>query len=470
MKTGNPRMRWLMITIGFNLLLSSLAGFRMEAATGLGGALDKALQGVDRANQAVGSATAPAVPSGAALLLRQVDQSLDKMDRVMSEDGAKYDKDYRRKEAAARFAEAKSNLELVESRHGAKMGKDHPELVARRDRITAAGKKLEAFDTDMSAGMKQDQQTRAAAAKADADAETARQEKEAQAMAQRQQAAQQASSNPNPAGKGRIVFSKTPIDPSNPQNLTTQFRSGDLIYGLIQSDKSWREVYQAGDKRELGLMIVMAIGENQTLQYITLKKAEYIDNRHLVLDIAPALEKMTAYRDPAILFGEGKGNRKIGPIAFTYELAQLPPGKHRVQFFLRNYDQKPALGEFEIEGTDFKFYADLHEKVKAATDASATLPPAGMVNKALEGEMRKLLENAGWTQIRRVVILDKDWWLEEGRSRYLNVAAAAKGEDGKFFWSNLQFTQVKLISGAWGPLELTKTGIKRPIAEANIDK
>lgn len=289
-------------------------------------------------------------------------------------------------------------------------------------------------------------------------------------MAQRQQAAQQASSNPNPAGKGRIVFSKTPIDPSNPQNLTTQFRSGDLIYGLIQSDKSWREVYQAGDKRELGLMIVMAIGENQTLQYITLKKAEYIDNRHLVLDIAPALEKMTAYRDPAILFGEGKGNRKIGPIAFTYELAQLPPGKHRVQFFLRNYDQKPALGEFEIEGTDFKFYADLHEKVKAATDASATLPPAGMVNKALEGEMRKLLENAGWTQIRRVVILDKDWWLEEGRSRYLNVAAAAKGEDGKFFWSNLQFTQVKLISGAWGPLELTKTGIKRPIAEANIDK
>jgi hypothetical protein len=206
------------------------------------------------------------------------------------------------------------------------------------------------------------------------------------------------------------------------------------------------------------------------MQYITLKKAAYIDSAQLVLDIAPAPEKMTAYKNPDIQFGEGKGNRKIGPIAFTYELGQLPAGKHKIQFFIRNYGDKIAAGEIEIEGSDFKFYTELHEKVKAASQALETLPPAGMVNQGLDGQMRKLLQNAGWNNILRVVIVDKEWWLEGSTSRYLNVAAAAKGADGKCYWCNLQFTQPKLITGAWGALELTKTGIKRHIAEENINK
>jgi hypothetical protein len=459
-------------SLGLGLFFCCLAPGQLTAATGLGGALNKALSGADKANQAVGTATAAAtVPSGAAILLQQVDRSLARMDKMMGADGARYDKDYRGKEAAASLAEAKSNMKLVEDRHAAKMGKDHPELVARRDRIAAAETNLATFQGEMAAGIKQDQETRAAKDQAEAQAETARREKETREQAQRQQQVQQAATPQAAPAKGRILFSKSPIDPANPQNLTTQFRSGDYIYGLIQADQTWREIYDAKNKSELGIMIVMAIGDNQTLQYITLKKNEYIDSKQLVLDIAPAPDKMTAYRNPDIQFGEGKGNRKIGPIAFTYELAQLPAGKHRIRFFIRNYGDLPAQGELEIEGADFKFYADLHQKVKTATDATATLPPAGMVNKSLEGEMRKLLENAGWTEIRRVVIVDKDWWIEDGgQSRYLNVAAAAKGGDGQFFWSNLQFTQVKLISGAWGPLELTKTGIKRPIPEANIAK
>lgn len=296
----------------------------------------------------------------------------------------------------------------------------------------------------------------------------AQQLKTAQGDAPRQADAQ--TPHPASANASRIVFSSSPIDPANPANLTTSFKAGDTIYGLIQVDKSWREIYEAEGKKELGLMIVMAIGESQTLQYITLKKAAYIDGSHLVLDIAPAPEKMTAYKDPDIAFGEGKGNRKIGPIAFTYELGQLPAGKHRIEFFIRNYGDKPAAGAFEIEGTDFKFYAGLHEKVKAASEAIDTLPPVGMVNKELEALMRKLLDNAGWTNILRVVIIDKDWWLEGETSRYLNVAAAAKGADGQCYWCNLQFTQPKLISGAWGALELTKTGIKRNITEENVNK
>ena len=272
------------------------------------------------------------------------------------------------------------------------------------------------------------------------------------------------------SGGGKIVFSKSPIDPAKPADLTNSFKAGDTIYGLIQVDQSWRDLYKAKGRSELGIMIVMEIAGSQTLQYITLKKPEYIDAKQLVLDVAPDPDKMTAYKDPDIVFGEGKGNRKIGPIAFTYDLAQLSAGKHKVQLYVRNYGDKLAAGELQIEGTDFKFYADLHEKVKAAVAAGDTLPRPGMVNKEMESEMTRLLENAGWSNIMRVVIVDKDWWVEENKSRYLNVAAAAKGPDGKCYWCNLQFTQPKLIDGSWGKLELTKTGIKRDISEENVNK
>lgn len=268
----------------------------------------------------------------------------------------------------------------------------------------------------------------------------------------------------------RIVFSKTPIDPANPTNLTTSFQAGDNIYGLIQISTTWRKLYNAGDVSELGIMVGLGADGNEDYQYITLKKAQYIDSNYLVLDIAPDPGKMTAYKDPDMLYGEGKGNRKIGPIAFTYDLAQLAPGKHTVRFFVRNYGELPAIGELEIEGNDFSCYTGLHEKVKSAADAAGTLPPAGMINKELEGQMRALLENAGWSNILRIVIIDKDWWLDGNTSRYLNVAAAAKDSDGQCYWCNTQFTQPKLIDGSWGRLELTKTGIKRPIPEENLNK
>ena len=413
---------------------------------------------------------AAAIPSGAVSIFRQVDQNLDKVDKMLGETGAQYDKDYRAKEAAARLKDAKSGMETVERRYGAKMDKAAPDLVSRNARIADLETKVGAFGEQMATAVKgeaaardEKNKTEAAAQEAQAAAETARQKKGVAA------AAATAAPASAPAGAA-ILFFKSPIDPQNPANLTKSFQAGDTIYGLIQVKKPWRDLYEAKDKSEVGIMIVMKVGESETLQYITLKKPELIDSRFLVLDIAPAPEKMTAYKNPDIVFGEGKGNRKIGPIAFTYELAQLPAGKHTVNLFVRDYGDKHASGSFEIEGTDFKAYADLHEKVKAATEAGDTLPAAKMVNKDLEAQMRKLLENAGWTNILRVVIVDKDWWVEGDKSRYLNVAAAAKDASGKCYWCKLQFTQPKLIGGGWGDLELTRTGEKRNIAEENVNK
>jgi len=302
----------------------------------------------------------------------------------------------------------------------------------------------------------------APAAPAPSGGEAQRQEEPRQAEAP----AQQASASP-----GRIMFSKSPINPASPDNLTTSFKAGDTIYGLILPGKPWREVYKAGKSSELGIMVAMLVNESDTYQYITLKKGEYIDSNYLTLDIAPSLDQMTAYRNPDIQYGEGKGRRKIGPVAFTYELGRLPAGRHVVECSVRHYGDKLAVGSFEIEGDNYAYYTELNAQITSANDAKATLPPAQMVNKSLEAEMRALLENAGWTNILRIVIVDKDWWIvDNGRSRYLNVAAAAKGADGQCYWHNLQFTQPRLLSGDWGKLELTRTGDKRFIAEENVLK
>jgi len=41
---------------------------------------------------------------------------------------------------------------------------------------------------------------------------------------------------------------------------------------------------------------------------------------------------------------------------------------------------------------------------------------------------------------------------------------------GGFFWSTVTFAQQKLITGAFGPLELSHTGERYPIKEETIDK
>lgn len=415
---------------------------------------------------------APPVPSGAALYLKQTDQALDRMDRMMSEATASYTRSDRAKSAEASLQEAREKLQIVERRHGAKMGLSHPEIVARRTRIAEGEKAVAAFVANMSAATQADAQARDARDKAETAAREAAREQQVSDRARRATAAAAAATaaSEGTPGGGRVVFSTVPIDPARPANLSTRFNAGDLIYGLVQAPKSWRQVYEATGKSELGLMVVMEIGASQTLQYVTLKSAADIDSSHLVLDIAPAPDKMTAYRNPNIAFGEGKGNLKIGPIAFTHELARLPAGTHTVKIYIRNFGDRPAAGQFEITGANFGTYAALHEKVKAAAESMGTLPPAGMVNRDLESQMRRLLANAGWTNLLRVVIIDKDWWVEAGTRRYLNVAAAAKAADGSAYWHNLQFSQHRLISGGWGPLELTHTGVRRSIPLANVNK
>jgi hypothetical protein len=276
---------------------------------------------------------------------------------------------------------------------------------------------------------------------------------------------------------GTIVFSSQPIDPKAPANLSTSFKAGDRIYGLIMPVKPWREIYgdKASEKADLLLMWKLD-GIEKVGGYVAVVKPEYIDSAATPLDIAPDLEHMSAYRDPGIQYGDYRGIKK-GPCHFTLELSQLKPGKHTLEFWINDFGQKHAIGGFEIAGDDYSAYAGLHARIKEEITGGRTLPAARKTDKAMEDTMVKLLKNAGWTDVLRLNIVDKDWWLDrvEGgdspiKSRHMAAAAAYKDKDGQCYYRVCTFHQHMLITGAFGPLELTDQANPVPIPEANIGK
>ena len=279
------------------------------------------------------------------------------------------------------------------------------------------------------------------------------------------------------AGQGTIVFSKEPIDPANPQNLTRSFQAGDSIYGLMQPRQTWRELYGDKAKEQAMLLLMWTLdGQPKVGGYITVVKPAYIDSKTLVFDVAPALARMTAYRDPGVEYDQHRGIKK-GACQFTLELSQLKPGKHTVEFCILDFGEKHVVGSFDIEGQDYSAYAKLHEQIKADVTGARTLPAAQKTDKAMEDEMRKLLLNAGWPNVLRLNIVDKDWWIDREaggdspvKSRHMDAAAACKDKDGKCYYRVCTFHQQRQVGGGFGALELTHQGIPVPIPEENIPK
>lgn len=285
---------------------------------------------------------------------------------------------------------------------------------------------------------------------------------------------------PPRAQGGTVIFSSSPIDPAKPESTSSEFKAGDCIYALIQIEKSWGELLGKGrpDVKEIQVPIDMIVdGQDVDFQYITIKNAAAIASKVLALEIAPDPATMTSYKDEGLVYGEGKGRRKIGPDQYTYILAALAPGKHVIKIQVRSYGDVFSVGEMTIVGDNYRSYASVREKILAEMLDVGGMPKAQKSDVQLEAQMMKLLLNAGWKNIRKLAIVDKDWWNDlaaGGNSavtgRHIAAAVAAKQDDGSFCWCNVTFEQKKLIDGSFGPLELSRTGEKRPIKEENIDR
>lgn len=272
---------------------------------------------------------------------------------------------------------------------------------------------------------------------------------------------------------GSIVFSKSPINPASPSGLTTSFQAGDNIYALVLVKKSFAEIF----KKEYVRIDVTIDGKKIHAQFIKMQKDADWAKKTLLFEIAPAPDKMTAYSNPDFVYGTSKANLRQGPQEMTLHLSQLGGGKHTVAMKIAYYGKVWAEGSFTIEGGDFGFYADLHKKAQASMLGSVTLPKAKMENPGLKQEMMALLTSAGWKDIHRLNIVDKDWWIDRFsggnsgvKSRHMDAAVLAKGGDGKYFYKKVRFHQPRLISGAWGKLYISHTGPAHPVPKESIDK
>jgi hypothetical protein len=277
------------------------------------------------------------------------------------------------------------------------------------------------------------------------------------------------------ANLGEIVFSKQPIDPGDPLDLVKQFTAGDHIYGLIRTTKPWSEIYEG--KASADVMVNVKLdGEKIHAQFVKLKSPELMSQRHLAFEIAPDPDAMTAYSNPDRVYGSSTATMRQGPHELTHHLSKLGPGEHEMSLDINYFGTTWAAGSFTISGDDFASYAGLHEQIAEGVAQSVTLPPAQMINKAMTAEMRALLENAGWEDIHRINIVDKDWWIDRVsggnspvQSRHVAAAALARDGDG-YFYKVCTFHQDKLLTGGFGELYLSHQGDRVPMPAANIDK
>lgn len=273
------------------------------------------------------------------------------------------------------------------------------------------------------------------------------------------------------SNKSGTIFAKEPISPASPPPGVTSFAAGDRIYGMLKAAQPWKNLLGSSDY----LMVHVIIdGEQKIYRTIGLKRPDLLAVDYFILDIAPDAAAMSNYTDRDIVFPE-KDGVKFGPELFTKYLSELSPGKHTFRLEVKAYGDIFASGEFTISGDNFASYAALLGELKNSSGKQQKMPRPGMTNLALEKEMLGLLKNAGWPDIRRLVIVDKDWWQHRASggdsaitARHVEAAAAAKGGDGNYYYCHVTFQQPMTLAG-WGKLELTDTGKKKPIPEENID-
>jgi hypothetical protein len=257
--------------------------------------------------------------------------------------------------------------------------------------------------------------------------------------------------------------------------LSRQFEAGDYIYGLIRATQPWSAIYE--NQQSANVMVDVMLDDKKIhAQSVNLKKADLVQRKYIVFEIAPNPEKMNAYSNPDIEYGKSTATMRQGPNELTYHLGQLGSGKHSMKFEIQYYGTIWAAGEFTVEGQDFKKYANLHTKIAENVAQAVTLPSANKVDKKMVSEMKSLMENAGWSEIHRINIVDKDWWIDRTsggnspvKSRHIAAAVLAR-ENGEYYYKVCTFHQDKLITGAFGELYLSRQGDKVPLPEKNIDK
>lgn len=268
--------------------------------------------------------------------------------------------------------------------------------------------------------------------------------------------------------EGKIIFSNNPVNPDNPENVTTDFKSGDFIYGMALTGDTIKNVCGTEDSKKIILEVHYFMMKPPLYSYQS-PSEEFIDfsemtitgkslnNKYLVLDIAPEPSKITAYKDSDVSFKKF-GIHIDGPVKYTESFSKFKSGKQTLIFKVRCKYAYVASGEMVIEGDDYSGYKTLSGEYRNLSAKSETqkakMPEAKMQDKKLEKEMIDALKKSQTFkarmngQIIRLNIIDSDWYIRRNEitgqilHRYIRAAVAIKDAGGTCkVWDLVTFQQ-----------------------------
>jgi hypothetical protein len=296
---------------------------------------------------------------------------------------------------------------------------------------------------------------------------------------------------------GEIIFAKSAINPIQPGSLITEFKTGDAIYAVAYLPQTIQELYSAQPNTKLDVEVFLfelkpplysyqqPLEEQLTFVSMTVS-GSIIQNKYLVIDIAPEPDKTSAYGTPGITFKEF-GKKFDGPVNYTENLSKLAAGEHKLKVVVRCNYSDAATGTFKISGNDFGFYKTLSENLNAAAAGAgaknAVMPVAKKSDKDLEAKMIAAFKNSndwksGWinaTEVLRINIIDPDWIIRRHEisgvilHRYIGAAIAVKTKDESCAYRIVTF-QEDYIGGKYAPLKYDGVSDSNPIKCENITK
>lgn len=301
-----------------------------------------------------------------------------------------------------------------------------------------------------------------------------------------------------PQGKEMLVFSKSPIDPANPSNLTNVFTAGDHIYGLLILSDSLKEFAKemSVSHKQFGynvprpaLEIIINIDgspiydgnhffawdiENKDTAWDSVP-----NDRYFFFDVAPDASKAKTYAYPKMHFemlsapGRSGNAARAGAQYYSHHLGQLKSGNHKIEFTIKG--ESTIKGAFSITSGNYAFYTDAAAKLDAAGAENAVIPPPKLNNAALENSIRAAVRARNTDPILCVSITNPDWFVQRNALgqilfRGIYAVTAHRKADGTCYFYQSYFKQ-NYAGGRYGATQLDGGGGTRtPIVCANVNK
>ena len=286
---------------------------------------------------------------------------------------------------------------------------------------------------------------------------------------------------------GTIIFSKEPIDPKNPQNLVTDFKTGDYIYGCAFLEKSFRKLANNNNLRSGELLVYYQLPYWQSSGGTI--RGSVLDQDYFLFEFAPNPILSDSYGNPEIEFKKYPNPDACGgPIRIAHHLSEQEPGEYEIEVKLNFQYQDVAFGKIKLSGENFDFYAEVRDGLIKGADAGAAadarMPQAKMQNSALESQMLSAFKNSNdWKTGRikaketlRIVIIDADWTIRRHEltgnilHRYIRAAIAVKDAEGKCGYYPIVTFQQDYAAGSYQPLKYDGASALVPMQCENVNK